>query len=276
LNIYRLVARAIELSKVSHAYIISGGDEEALSLALYLARGVNCLASSGKPCGNCSSCRKIDSSNHPDVSITETAGAFIGIDYIRRLQKDIFVKPYEGKKRVSIIRQGERMTVQAQNCLLKVLEDPPGTGIIAITTANPVSLLPTILSRCQILKPDSERRIPDVAPYRDILKCFLDEGFVRASAETALLVKDDERSVEDFLDYSLLQLRDALVFKVAQKEDLLYIKESDEFARETAARYTLDKIGRLFDAVSKARENLRLNVNAQLAVEVFLLEIQEV
>ena len=66
------------------------------------------------------------------------------------------------------------MTVQAQNCLLKVLEDPPGTGIIAITTANPANLLPTILSRCQVLKPASKRRIPDAALYRDVLNCFLE------------------------------------------------------------------------------------------------------
>jgi DNA polymerase-3 subunit delta' len=276
LNIYRSVSRAIELNRISHAYIISGGDEEAIGLALYLASGVNCLASSGKPCGICSSCRKIHSSNHPDVSITQAEGAVIGIDDIRRLQKDIFVKPYEGKKRVSIIRQGEKMTVQAQNCLLKVLEDPPGTGIIAITTANPANLLPTILSRCQVLKPASKRRIPDAALYRDVLNCFLEGDFVRASAEVGFLAKDDQRSVEDFLDYLFLQVRDMLMLKVAQKEDLLYIKDNGEFAREAAAGYTLGKIGRLLDAVTKARENLRLNVNPQLAMEVLLLEIQEV
>ena len=66
------------------------------------------------------------------------------------------------------------------------------------------------------------------------------------------------------------------MLKVAQKEDLLYIKDNGEFAREAAAGYTLGKIGRLLDAVTKARENLRLNVNPQLAMEVLLLEIQEV
>ena len=273
---YRSLKSALQSDKVFHSYIINAGDNEAQDLALFVARGVNCLAEGQKPCGRCSSCRKIESSNHPDVSVTRAGGASIGIDDIRRLQKEVFVKPYEGKKRVSIILQGEKMTVQAQNCLLKVLEDPPGNGIIIITTANPVSLLPTIISRCQVLKPESRRHMPDHRLYHDTMVCIMEEEFTRASAAIDLLVRDDDRSAEDFLDYMLIRLRDVLVLKVAQNEDLLYIKENGEFTRKAAAKFTPGRIGWMLEAVSRARENLRLNANAHLAMEVLLLEIQEV
>jgi DNA polymerase-3 subunit delta' len=269
------IEMAIESNKVSHAYIIKAGDKEAQASALFLAKGVNCLSAGQKPCGVCPSCRKISLGNHPDVSVAE-AGSSIGIDDIRQLQKEIFKKPYEGRKRVSIIRQGERMTVQAQNCLLKVLEDPPGDGIIVITTDCPDNLLPTIISRCQVLKAKAGRSVPDYNVYRETVACIMEEEFTKASAAIDTLVKDKERSVEDFLDCFLMQLRDILVLKVAQNEDLLYIKDNGEFARRAAARFSPGKLARLLEAVTTARENLRQNVNAQLAVEVLLLEIQEV
>lgn len=273
---YAFLEKAIQWDKVSHAYIINAAQQQAKDLALFLAKGVNCLADGRKPCGRCSSCRKIEASNHPDVTVTQAGGASIGIDDIRQLQKEIFIKPYEGKKRVSIILQGEKMTVQAQNSLLKVLEDPPGDGIIAITTTNPAGLLPTILSRCQVLKPETGQNIPDHHLYHQTMVCMMEGDFTRASAAIDLLVRDADRSVEDFLDYMLLQLRDVLVLKVAQKEDLLYIKDNSEFARRATARFTPAGLGRMIEAVSKARENLRQNANAQLTLEVLLLDIQEV
>lgn len=276
MDIYHLISKTIELNRVSHAYIICGGYKETLEAALYMAKGVNCLAESSKPCGKCSPCRRVDSSNHPDVSIIKTEGNSIGIEDIRLLQSGVFAKPYEGKRKVNIICQGEKMTVQAQNCLLKVLEEPPGAGIIIITSANRENLLPTILSRCQILKPALEEKIPETKLYRAVLECFLEQDFIKASEEIGLLLKDDEKDVGAFLDYLFLQLRDILVLKVAREESLLYIKDNSKFAREAAAVYALDRLGSMFNAIARARENLKFNVNAQLALEMLVLDIQGV
>ena len=271
---YGFIEKAVMQGRVSHAYIINAAQQQAKDLALFLAKGVNCTAEDRKPCGRCSSCRRLEASNHPDVTITQAGGASIGIDDIRQLQKEIFIKPYEGKKRVSIILQGEKMTVQAQNSLLKVLEDPPGDGIIAITTANPAGLLPTILSRCQVLKPETGQNIPDHHLYHETMVSMMEEDFTRASAAIDLLVRDTDRSVEDFLDYMLLQLRDLLVLKLLRK-DLLYIKDNGEFARRTAERFTPAELGRMIEAVSGPGKS-RQNANAQLTLEVLLLDIQEV
>ncbi len=276
MNIYQFIAKTIELNRISHSYIIRGDDEGTLKAALYLAKGANCLALSERPCGKCSSCRRIDSSNHPDVLITGLDDTGIGIDDIRRLQGEVFARPYEGRRKVNIIRRGERMTIQAQNCLLKILEDPPGAGIIVITVANEMNLLATILSRCQLLKLNVEGEISETKLYQTVLECFLKQDFIEASKELDSLLKDGEKHTEAFLDYLLLQLRDIIVTKVAQKESLLYIKDNSKFAREAAAAYDLDELSRMFSAVSKAREGLRFNVNVRLALEMLVLDIQEV
>ncbi len=276
MNIYDFITKAIQSDKTSHAYIINGEENKAKSLMDYMAKGVNCLSGAGKPCQTCSSCRKISDHNHPDVSVIAAEGASIGIDPIRQLQKMIYIKPYEGRKRVNTICQGDKMTVQAQNCLLKVLEEPPGTGIILISSANLSNLLPTVVSRCQILKLNAGGRIPDHGLYREMTICLMEEGFIQASVAMEAFLKDNGKSAEDFFDLLLMQLRDILVLKVAQNKHLLYIKDNEEFALKAASRFTLAKVDRLINAVARAREALKHNANVQLAMEVLLLEIQEV
>ncbi|MBL0699952.1 MAG: DNA polymerase III subunit delta' [Desulfosarcina sp.] len=104
------------------------------------------------PCGNCRSCRKIESANHPDIILIKPVGAFIRIEQIRNLCDIIVMKPYEAKMRVVIISDAQRMTQEAGNALLKSLEEPPERTIF-ILTANQISdLIPTIVSRCRHIR----------------------------------------------------------------------------------------------------------------------------
>lgn len=276
MQVYDLITKAIQSRKTSHAYIINGDDGKAGHLMDYIAKAVNCLAGDGKPCRVCSSCRKINNHSHPDITFVTAEGTSIGIDPIRRLQREIYVKPYQGRKRVSIICGGEKMTVQAQNCLLKVLEEPPGTGIILIGAVNLSNLLPTVVSRCQIIKLGADSRIFDHGVYGKLAVGLMEQGFIRSSAAVEELLKDTDGKVEDFLDYILMQIRDIIVLKVVGDKHLLYIKDNGEFAQRAASTFTLARLNRLADAVSRAREALRFNANVQLTMEILLLEIQEV
>ncbi len=104
------------------------------------------------PCGNCKSCRKIESENHPDIIRVKPSGVFIKIDQIRALCRTLTMKPYEAGMRVVIISDGQAMNPAAGNALLKVLEEPP-PGTILILVANHTSdLLPTIVSRCRHIR----------------------------------------------------------------------------------------------------------------------------
>jgi DNA polymerase-3 subunit delta' len=104
------------------------------------------------PCGNCKSCRKIESENHPDIIRLKPSGVFIKIDQIRALCQTLAMKPYEASMRVVLISDAQAMNPAASNALLKVLEEPP-SGTILILVANHTSdLLPTIVSRCRHIR----------------------------------------------------------------------------------------------------------------------------
>ncbi|RLC09214.1 MAG: DNA polymerase III subunit delta' [Deltaproteobacteria bacterium] len=111
-------------------------------------------ASNLYPCGVCRSCRKIQSGNHPDISLIEPSGAFIKIDQIRTLCHTLGMKPYEAEMRVVIIINAQAMNPESGNALLKVLEEPPDRTVLILTAIQTSDLLSTIVSRCQHIRFD--------------------------------------------------------------------------------------------------------------------------
>jgi hypothetical protein len=132
-----------------HAVIFEG--EEATQAAIAYACACVC-ASDKPPCGKCSDCRKALASIHPDIYFVEGSGASqsITVDNIRFVRLDAFKKANEANRKVYIIKNGENMTSEAQNALLKILEEPPEHVIFILTCSNARDLLPTVLSRCQL------------------------------------------------------------------------------------------------------------------------------
>lgn len=122
--------------------------------AIFLAAKANCQAlESDDLCGNCPSCRKSLDLFHPDlVCFPQGEGASLGIDEMRILRREAQYRPFEGKSRFFIVDRAEQLTVEAQNCLLKTLEEPPTTSHIVLITATPEALLPTIRSRCCLFR----------------------------------------------------------------------------------------------------------------------------
>ncbi len=129
------------------------------------AMALNCAAqegpSGGDACGACSSCRRIASGMHPDVRVLEPAGKEFRIDQVRELCRELALRPYEGRYRVALLAQAERMNPHAANALLKALEEPPERTVIVLTAPQGADLLPTIVSRCRQLrfKPIAARRL---------------------------------------------------------------------------------------------------------------------
>jgi len=129
-----------------------------------LAKAVNCLKESTDACERCAYCLKIEKNQHPDVHIidicafkpeeapTDVDSQAIKIEYIRQLQKDINLKPYEARKKVFIINDAHNLTAEASNALLKTLEEPPQNSLIILVTSKADLLFKTIISRCQIIK----------------------------------------------------------------------------------------------------------------------------
>ncbi len=121
-----------------------------------LAMAVNCAAGAEAvgtpPCGDCGPCRRIAAGSHPDVLVLEPAGKELRIDRVRELCRELALKPYEGRHRVALIADAQRMNAHAANALLKVLEEPPERTLLVLTAPQAADLLPTIVSRCRQLR----------------------------------------------------------------------------------------------------------------------------
>ena len=134
--------------KLSHAYFLEGDDG---TFATWLVKRVLCLNPGATAC-DCINCRKVDSRNHPDVFMIEPDGTAIKVEQIRELHQKASMKSVEGNEQLFIIKDGDKMNVQASNALLKFLEEPKEKVHIFLTGHNKAALLATIQSRVQSIK----------------------------------------------------------------------------------------------------------------------------
>lgn len=146
---------ALQNKVISHAYLFLGPAGVGKRLTAYsFAAALNCESpvQGYKPCGQCPSCRKIEHGNYPDLHLVEPQGQSIKIEQIREIQARIAYKKLEGKFQIVIIQDAQNMTVDAANSLLKVLEEPPRGTVFILLADQTRSMLPTILSRCQLIR----------------------------------------------------------------------------------------------------------------------------
>jgi DNA polymerase-3 subunit delta' len=147
-RVKKQLLRAMESSRIAHAYLFTGPEGIGKKkTALAFAAAINCA--SGQGGDGCSSCRKIEKENHPDVEVICADGQFIKIERIRKLIDELSYKPYEGRKKIAVLDDAEKLTLQAMNTLLKTLEEPQGEKLLILVTSRPQALLPTVRSRCQ-------------------------------------------------------------------------------------------------------------------------------
>ena len=183
-----ILRRAAAENLVSHAYLFTGPDGVGKRLvALEFAGIVNCTSGGTGPskCG-CGSCRKVEKGIHPDVVIVEFAGVKnIKVDQVRdEIEEKLYLKPFEGRFKVVIVDEAEKLNNSAQNAFLKTLEEPPPASIIILVTSRPGALLPTIRSRCQPLNFGAlpERYIADVLAEKTGLSPDEAELYARVSS----------------------------------------------------------------------------------------------
>ena len=172
--------QAIKSHRVAHAYLVSGeAGSGKKTLALAFAQALLCQEQTATVCGVCSNCRRIEQGTHPDVAVIEPQGGRIRIDEIRTLKDRFALQAYGGSWKVGIIIDAETMTDAAANSLLKLLEEPFGQAVLILLSSSPSKLLPTIVSRCQVVKMQRLSRTQIAA--------YLEEE-EEIPAETALVV----------------------------------------------------------------------------------------
>lgn len=153
-----LLQNSITAKRLTHASLFSGPAQIGkTTLARSVAAALLCQGAT-KPCGQCRSCRLIGHDAHPDVRLVRaetgkgSREGVLKIDQIRELQREAALAPMEGQHKVFILREMERANLPAANALLKTLEEPPAQVVLLLTSARPHALLPTIMSRCQLLQ----------------------------------------------------------------------------------------------------------------------------
>ncbi len=148
----RFLFKALAKGAVGQSYLFVGPEGTGKTYAaVNLAKALNCRQPTpeGDACDACPSCRAIESGTSPDFRLIEAEGARIKIERTRALIAAMALRPDAGRRKVTVIRQADKLTLSAANNLLKVLEEPPAYGVIILTTANPAILPATVLSRCQ-------------------------------------------------------------------------------------------------------------------------------
>jgi len=154
-RVIEVFRRTLRTGKTAHSYLFEGisgcGRKKT---ALVLIQALFCKVLPDDACGECPSCRKVAGGNHADIHFIEPLPdkRDISIDQLRAMQRELSLRPYEAPRKACIIEPAERMSVNASNSLLKTLEEPPGNALIILLTENAGMLLPTIRSRCQLIR----------------------------------------------------------------------------------------------------------------------------
>jgi len=147
----KIIKSRIKFEKIGHSYLFTGQEGVGKKLAaIAFSKAINCtnLSKEQDPCNQCSACLKIEKGTSADFDMISPVDSVIKIEKIRKLKNDIYFQPLENKKKVTIIDDSDRMTTEASNSLLKILEEPPEFAVLILITAFPDAILPTILSRC--------------------------------------------------------------------------------------------------------------------------------
>jgi DNA polymerase-3 subunit delta' len=217
---------SVKAGFVSHAYIFLGCEEATYGKAKIFAKTVNCENSELAPCGFCKNCRMISSGTHPDFIEISAIGSSIKIDQVRSLIQIFAGMPVEASMRICVIREAHTMTPEAQNALLKTLEDPPTRSAVVLLTDNLKMLLPTIISRCQVLdfgsgmaggssiSPDMRKMMAEM-----VLHAIKNPGFEPGAGVNQVTgIREDS---EKLLDFLASLYRDILAVKTKSGANLI-------------------------------------------------------
>ena len=314
-----MLKQHISRDALRHAYLFSGPPGLGRrTLALRLAQALNCTQppAPGQACGDCRDCRQIEAMTHPDLSVVqaETEGGTLKVDQIREVRRALTLKPYQAKYRVALFLRFQEASEGAANALLKTLEEAPEYAILILTADSPEQLLPTITSRCEVMRlrplstdvieahlqghgatSEQAHLIASVSGGRPgyALKLLNDETALEFRAERLAdlgqmlsstrvqkfdyaekLAKDKEAMRQTLLVW-LSYWRDVLLRASGAAAPVANV-DQEETITSLANRLELEGARQVVSNMETAITRLERNVNPRLLAEVLLLDLPEI
>ncbi len=320
-----LLRTAIRTGRVSHAYLFVGppgvGRRDA---AVAFAQLLNCERPEGDACGQCRACALIASGQHPDVRVVDveagrlldpedTTKTGIGIKQVLALRREVVYPPYQGQWKVYIFVDADAMTTEAANSLLKVLEEPPARVAIILIAESTVPLLPTVVSRCQLVRfslvptPAIERALmerynvakgrarfvaalaggqlgravrwvtsEEAQQHREQMLDLLDrleQADPLDRLDAAEGLAKEKDELPDLLEIALFWYRDIMVWQQTGNEEQLINLDRRDRIAALAATLPAAVLNARIQAVEEAKDALRRNVHPRLLLETLFLRL---
>ena len=302
-----------------HAYLFAGAPGLGRrSLALRFAQALNCQTpvDKGIPCGQCRDCKQIEAMQHPDLNVVQadSEGGTLKVDQIREVRRTLTFKPYQSKYRVAIFLRFQEANDNAANALLKTLEEAPSYAVLILTADNPEQLLPTIVSRCEVLrlrplkieevKQDLEKK--GIERDRANLIAHISggrPGYARQLIESESLLEEREERLNDMQSLiaasrvekfayadKLARDKDSMrqailiwlsywrdvMLRAARAETPLTNVDRNVEIEDLAQRLDLSMARRVVSGLENVLEKMERNVNSKLLAEVLLLDLPKV
>ena len=302
-----------------HAYLFAGPPGLGRrTLALRFAQALNCQTplDAGIPCGQCRDCKQIEAMQHADLTVVQadSDGGTLKVDQIREARRTLTFKPYQSKYRVAIFLHFQEANDNAANALLKTLEEAPSYAVLILTADNPEQLLPTIVSRCEVLR---LRPLPIEDVRRDLENSGLETdqanliahisggrpGYARQLLESESLLEKREDRLNDLQDLiaasrvekfayadKLARDKDSMrqailiwlsywrdvMLRTAQAETPLVNMDRNVEIEDLAGRLDLSAARGVVSGLEDVLEKMERNVNSRLLAEVMLLDLPKV
>ncbi len=296
-SICAMLKNAVDNDRISHAYIFdSGGNSIATDMAIYFAKMIVCKSASDKDKDNIF--KRIDDGNYIDVKIIESDGLWIKKEQLLDLQSEFSKKAFEGIWKVYIIKNAEKMNVQTANSILKFLEEPVDNIVAILVTDNVNLLLPTIISRCQIIKLNKMKYENDVnSNFLNIIK----------NTEYEYLSKEEQNeiinSLINFIKYIEKNGIDALIYtkkiwhsvfkdrslnvlgiefminfyydvlKYISSGSINFFSDKVEDIKEIAKTNDIISLCKKIEILDEAKNNVKRNLNINLLIDNLIIEM---
>ena len=277
-----VLQRTILADRVSHAWLFCGpsaSDMQALALAF--AMTLQCTErpeDSADACMACRSCRQAMDGNHPDILFwNHEKAATFSVDEVRTLVQDVSIRPFGGGRKIYIVPDAHLMRPEAQNALLKTLEEPPEYVVILLLSQSADAMLETVRSRCQMVELAAGR-----AGYEPAIRRIAEDLLLQVPGLELPGIRTAVKELEPFrlqadqiLELFASWYRDILYFKASGDPEGIRFQEHSGQIRSASEAMSYEGVQQVLDNIQRAGRRLKANVNFGLTMELLLLSMKE-